>query len=267
MADIYLKQIFTYPLKSAAGIAFKNSAVSDRGLQYDRWWMLIDKHNRFLSARKFHRMVLIRCQISKNLLVLSAPGMNELRIPLAGSSGPKIAVQIWKDECMASSCGEEAQDWFSNFLGTSARMVFMPPESRRLLDARYTDGQKRVGFADGYPFLLISEASLSDLNTRLNRPLEMARFRPNLIVGGARPYEEDEWKSVRIGEIIFQLVKPCSRCVITTIDPNTAQVGKEPLRTLARYRSRGGKVLFGQNLVHLAEGGLSVGMPVEILDR
>jgi uncharacterized protein YcbX len=251
MAPVYVKQIYIYPVKSTAGILLKDSKVCDRGLQYDRLWMLIDENNHFLSARKFNKMVLIQSQISKNNLTLSAPGMNNLSLPLLGISGPRLYVQIWKDECSAVYCGKEAQDWFSNFLGTSARLVYMPSDSRRRVDRKNTHGQKSVSFVDGYPFLLISEASLADLNTRLGTPLEMARFRPNLVIEGCQPYEEDTWKIIRVGAIRFQFVKPCSRCVITTIDTKTATAGKEPLRTLAAYRSNQGKVYFGQNLVHM----------------
>jgi uncharacterized protein YcbX len=176
-----------------------------------------------------------------------------------------LPVKVWRDECPAYYCGEKAANWFSLFLNISARLVFMPSESRRLVDPHYSDGRQIVSFADGFPFLLISEASLGDLNRRLKKPLEMERFRPNLVVKGCQPYEEDSWKSIRIGDISFQVSKPCSRCVITTIDPSDGTTDKEPLRTLATYRATQGKVLFGQNLIHESEGTVEVGMEVEVV--
>ncbi|UCF65846.1 MAG: MOSC domain-containing protein [bacterium] len=266
MARAYLKQIVIYPVKSAAGILLMNSKVSHYGLQYDRCWMLIDENNRFLSARKLHKLVLIQSQISETTLTLLAPGMSDFLLPLSDFWGPRLRVQIWNDECTAVYCGKEAQDWFSSFLGNSARLVFMPGDFKRRVDPTYTEGPKSISFTDGYPFLLISEASLADLNTRIGTRLEMARFRPNLVVEGCRSYEEDSWKIIRIGGIRFKIVKSCSRCVITTLDPKTAKAGKEPLRTLAGYRSNQGKVYFGQNLIHMEEGQISAGMPVEVLD-
>ena len=264
MSKKFLSQIYIYPVKSARGIPLNKAVVSDRGLQNDRRWMLIDEENKFITARKIPRMVLINTHIDQNMLVLSAPQMPDLKVPLTGDKSYLLQVTIWKDECPAYYCGDEAENWFSRYLNISARLVHMPSESHRLVDFHYSDGKRIVSFADGYPFLLISEASLADLNRRLKKPLEMERFRPNLVIKGCQPYEEDSWKSIRIGDISFQVSKPCSRCVITTIDPSDGTTDKEPLRTLATYRAAQGKVFFGQNLIHDKEGTVGVGLPVEV---
>ena len=267
MSKILLSQIYIYPVKSTRGVPLNSAVVSDRGLQYDRRWMLIDEDNNFITARKFPRMVLIESHINQDTMVLTAPGMPDLKVSLSGYDTRSLGVRIWKDVCQAYYCGEEAEKWFSRCLNISARLVNMPPESRRLIDPNYSEGKHVVSFADGYPFLLISEDSLADLNRRLRTPLEMERFRPNLVVKGCTAYEEDSWKAIRIGDITFRFAKPCSRCVITTIDPSEGTPAKEPLRTLATYRASQGKVFFGQNLIHEAEGTVEVGMPVEVIEE
>lgn len=264
MSNILLSQIYIYPVKSTRGILLNNAVVSDRGFQYDRRWMLIDEENKFITARKYPKMVLINNHVSEETLTLSAPGMPDLKLPLSGDQARPEHVIIWRDECPAYDCGEEPASWLTHYLNTPVRLVHMPLESRRLVDPDYSDGERIVSFADGYPFLLISEASLADLNSRLNRPLEMERFRPNLVVQGCRAYEEDSWKTIQIGDIPFQVAKPCSRCVITTVDPSDATTAKEPLRTLASYRMSQGQVFFGQNLIHEREGSVAVGMAVEV---
>jgi uncharacterized protein YcbX len=267
MSKIFLSQIFIFPVKSTRGIPLNKAIVSDRGLQYDRRWMLIDEENIFITARKYPKLVLINNRISEDILTLSTYGMPDLKLPLSEYNSQPENVTVWRDECPAYYCGEEAEKWFSKYLNASVRLVHMPQESRRLVDPNYSDGERMVSFADGYPFLLISEASLVDLNRRLKKPLEMERFRPNLVIKGCQPYGEDSWKSIRIGEIPFQVSKPCSRCVITTIDPSDGTTTKEPLRTLATYRASQGKVNFGQNLIHEREGTVAVGMPVEVISE
>jgi uncharacterized protein YcbX len=263
---IHLSQIYIYPVKSTRGIPLNRSAVGDRGLIYDRRWMLVDEENKFISARKYTKLVLVKTHIAEDILTLSAPGMPTLQLSLSGYEARLETVSVWRDECPAYHCGDEAREWFSQYLNTPARLVYMPPQSRRLVDPNYSDGMNMVSFADGYPFLLISEASLVDLNHRLQKPLEMERFRPNLVIKGCQAYEEDNWKAIRIGDIVFRVVKPCFRCVITTIDPSNGSTAKEPLKTLATYRAEQGKVFFGQNLIHESEGFVKIGMKVKVLE-
>ena len=177
------------------------------------------------------------------------------RPPATGST----AVRVWKDTCRAAWLGERPAAWFSDFLGSSCGLVYMAGETIRPADPAYAPGGTRVSFADAFPFLLISEESLADLNLRLADPLPMNRFRPNLVVAGAAPYQEDRWDRVEIKGLGFRIVKPCARCVVTTTDQLTTERGREPLRTLATYRQVNGKVMFGQNVVHERQGRLRLG--------
>jgi hypothetical protein len=178
--------------------------------------------------------------------------------------GDRIPVQIWNDICDAISLRDEVNQWFSQFLDTCCQLVYMPENSLRLVDPHYATHNELVSFADGFPFLLISEASLQDLNERLDEPVPMNRFRPNLVVSGCEAFAEDAWRQIRIGSIPFQVAKPCSRCVITMVDQTQGIRGKEPLQTLAQYRRWDGQIWFGQNLIQEKLGMLQVGDSVEI---
>jgi uncharacterized protein YcbX len=260
-----LSQLYAYPIKSCAGIPVEASEVDGRGLCHDRRWMLVDESGCFISQRRFPRMALVGVRIEADHLVVDAPGMPSLEVPFRPPDGELRLAQIWDDLVEVLAIGEKADRWFGEFLGARCTLVHLPDESVRPVDPAYGKHGDEVGLADAFPFLLISEASLAELNSRLEQPVPMDRFRPNLVVRGCEPFAEDEWKLVRIGPMSFRVVKPCSRCTITTVDQRTAARGKEPLRTLARFRRRGTKVLFGQNLIHDGTGTLRVGDPVEIL--
>jgi uncharacterized protein YcbX len=262
--EIYLSALYIYPIKSAGGISLEACKVDERGLHYDRRWMLVDAAGRFMSQRRYPRMALIEVRIEPDRLRVQAPEMPPLEVPLQPPSATRRLAQIWSDLVEVSPAGGDADRWFGEYLGASCSLVHLPDESIRPVDPAYGSAGDRVGLADGFPFLLISEASLADLNARLESPLPMNRFRPNLVVGGCEPFAEDDWGLVRIGSIPLRVVKPCARCAITTVDQRTAATGKEPLRTLARFRRAGNKVLFGQNLIHDATGTLHVGDPVEV---
>jgi len=176
-----------------------------------------------------------------------------------------VAVRVWDDRVSAERVSAEADAWLSQFIEQACRLVHMPDTARRAVDPDYAAADDQVGFADGFPFLLISQASLDDLNARLDQPLPMLRFRPNLVISGCAPYAEDNWRRIRIGALEFRVAKPCSRCVIPTIDYATGEHGREPLQTLMTYRRRDNKIYFGQNLIHDASGRLERGMPVEVL--
>ena len=179
--------------------------------------------------------------------------------------GHSQAVEIWGESVPGESAGSEADSWLSLALGTPCRLVHMAETTERPVDPDYAATAARVSFADGFPFLLISEGSLQDLNTRLASPVTMARFRPNIVVSGALPFEEDTWREIRIGDLRFEVVKPCARCVMTTVEPTTGEKGKEPMRTLSTYRKQGSNVFFGQNIIHRGTGTLAVGQSVEVL--
>jgi uncharacterized protein YcbX len=253
-----------YPIKSTRGIALAESAVDGFGLRYDRRWMVVDASSQFLSQRSHPRLALVVSSIQGDRLRVDGPGMPTLDIPLNPSPAVATRVAVWDDICPASWVGESAAEWFCEFLECACSLVHMADGVVRPADPIFAPPGSRVSFADGFPFLLISEESLADLNRRLPEALPMNRFRPNLVIAGGEPYDEDRWTRLEIGGIRFQVVKPCGRCVVTTTDQTTGERGKEPLRTLATYRKRDGEVMFGQNVVHEGRGRLRVGDPVVI---
>lgn len=265
-----LAGIHIYPVKSCGGIELQRAELGDRGLRYDRRYMLVDGAGRFLSQRRLPRMALVSASISGDAMRLIAPGMAVLELPLepaASELGPRLPVRVFGDVTEGTAVGAEADRWFGGFLQAECRLVYMPDDAARPVDPRYADRVDRVSFADGFPLLLFSEASLADLNSRLPEPVPEDRFRPNLVVSGAEAFEEDGWRRVRVGEVTLRVAKPCSRCTITTVEQSTGEKGQEPLRTLARYRRIENKVVFGQNLLHDAPGELAVEQPVEVLER
>ena len=264
MSGLVLSALYRYPVKSLAGEAFQALDVSERGLHFDREWMVVDRQGRFLTQRQQPRMSLVRARIDADGgLRLSAPGMPDMAA--GGHAAGRVDVVVWSDRLPAAPQAREVDDWLSEFLALRCRLVRFPHDTVRAVDPDYARPADQVGFADGFPFLLISQASLDDLNRRLERPLSMRRFRPNLVVAGCEPYAEDAWHRIRIGGQTFRVAKPCARCIVPTIDPDTGVRGAEPLRTLMGYRQRDNKVYFGQNLIHDGSGRLEVGMPVEVL--
>ena len=239
----------------------RRRADERRGFVNDRRWLLVDGDNRFLTQRELPRMALIQPTIEGDCLRLSAPGVGDFELPV-DQPGARAAVSVWKDSGIgAVDQGDPVAAWFSDFLEYDCRLVRFADDAVRPVSPKYAPRPTdQVGFADGYPFLIIAEASLDDLNRRLDTPLPMNRFRPNIVVADAEPYAEDTWRAIRVGEVEIDVVKPCARCAITTTDQATAARGKEPLRTLATYRNQNGGAMFGQNAIHRTSGGT-------ILDR
>lgn len=264
MTGLSLKSLYRYPVKSLRGLECRSLAVGARGFRLDRHWMVVDAGNGFLSQRQQPRMSLVDARLDADeRLHLAAPGMPDLAV---GDGGIEhVEVTVWRDQVTAKLVDPAADAWLSAFIGQPCRLVYLPDDVRRAVDPEYAQPSDQVGFADGFPFLLISQASLDDLNGRLPEALPMLRFRPNLVVDGCAPYAEDAWRQIRIGDIGFRVAKPCSRCPIPTIDFSTGERGAEPLRTLMDYRRRDNRVYFGQNLLHDSGGRLEVGMPVEVL--
>jgi uncharacterized protein YcbX len=260
---MHISGLYHYPIKSCQGIALERAEVDARGIVDDRRLMLVDSAGRFLTQREHPRMALIAARIAGGSLALSAPAMPALVLDRM-ADGPRRPVSIWRDRCQAVDLGVEAAGWLSEFLGLPCQLVRIAEDEIRIVDQAYAPRPAdQVGFADGFPFLVIAQESLDDLNARLAEPLPMDRFRPNIVVAGCEPYAEDGWEQIRIGAITLSLVKPCARCAITTTDQRTAERGKEPLRTLASYRSVGGKVMFGQNAIHDRAGTIRIGDEVE----
>ena len=266
---MHLSSLYRFPLKSGAGESLQHCASDALGLVGDRRWMVVAAGTgRFLTQRVAPRMALLQARWQGQMaLRLTAPGMPELRVPVPDAREMRC-VQIWSSNAVVPDAGEEAAAWLTSFLGQACRLVYLPPDDGIQVDLDYARLGERTAFSDGFPFLLIGQASLDDLIARVGRPLDMLRFRPNLVVSGAEPYAEDSWKRIRIGQLTFRVVKPCSRCVIPTLDPFTAErePDREPLNTLLSYRKGQGGVFFGQNLIAEGIGELAVGAPVEVLD-
>jgi len=263
-------EINIYPIKSTRRIALNESEVLARGLPWDRRWMLVDAAGEFITARKYPALARVDTVIGSETLAVSVDEGAVLKLPLQSDAVETVAVTVWRDRCDAVPAGPEADAWFSDYLGIACRLVRLSDYLRRGVDPDYGQPGDEVSFADGFPLLLITQASLQDLNTRLDTPVSMRRFRPNLVVEGAEPYAEDSWRRFRVGAVEFEGVKNCSRCVFTTVDPDTGckDPQQEPLRTLATYRKRAnGGVYFGQNLIPRSGGVIRIGDAVEILER
>ena len=259
--------LYRYPVKSCGGTSLPSATVGPRGIVGDRQWMVVDDTGEFLTQREHHRMSLVRPHLTDDrLLELSAPGMPPLTVTPA-IRHDRVDVSIWSDRCVAIDEGPTVAEWLSAFLDVRCRLVRFPDDATRRVDPEYAGPNDQVGFADGFSFLLASCASLDDLNHRLASPLPMNRFRPNIVVSGGEPFEEDRWKSIRIDRITFAVVKPCARCVTTTVDQQTGEASREPLRTLATFRNVPGRgVMFGQNLIHDQSGVLHVGAEVTVIE-
>jgi uncharacterized protein len=265
-SPITLSALCIYPVKSCRGVALRAAQLDAWGLQFDRNWMVVNAAGRFLSQRELPQMALIETAIRTDSLHLSAPGAPSLAVPLAPYLGETLTVQIWRDQAQAIDQGEVAAAWFSQVLGQSVRLVRIGTGYSRPVKPALTGSSSAVSFADGYPLLLISEASLADLNARLPETLPMNRFRPNLVISGCEAYAEDSWQQIQINGIAFSLVSPCERCAITTTDQATgSRTSPEPLKTLATYRHRSGGVIFGQNLVHQSQGEVMAGSLVQVI--
>lgn len=256
-----LSEIWIYPVKSLSGIRLTHAEVEEKGLKYDRRWMIIDENGIFITQRALHKMALIDVELLTYGLILSyRPEENDtIFVPFEPISANPVSVTIWDDETDALTVSDEADKWLSNLLGKSVRLVVMPESTQRKADPKYAENDENVSFADGFPFLIISQASLDSLNSRLLEPIGMKRFRPNFVVTGTAPHEEDNWKSIQIGNVQFEIVKPCARCVLTTVNPETGEKGPEPLKTLATYRKVNNKILFGQNVVAKDFGKINEG--------
>ncbi|MEL6353740.1 MAG: MOSC N-terminal beta barrel domain-containing protein [Cyanobacteria bacterium J06627_28] len=304
MAMIVLSDLFIYPIKSAAGISVPTADLTARGLWGDRRYMVVDPAGQFMTQRRFPKMALIRPVVTSTVetstvetstvnepavpsLKVAAPGMDDLFVDPLNASQEQM-VEVWGDRTPALSCGPTAQSWFSTFLGTPCQLVYMPESSHRPTDHGKLGPAEIVSFADAYPYLLLSEASLDGLNQKLIAkqadPVPMNRFRPNFVVtGDFAPHAEDQWKRIQMGEVTFSVSKPCARCSVPNVEQSSGKRTQEPSCTLATYRAWDKGIWFGQNLIQetsspqsspqsrpqsspQALGSLSIGDVVKILD-
>ncbi|HNV27879.1 MAG TPA: MOSC domain-containing protein [Cyclobacteriaceae bacterium] len=251
MTRLTLSEIWIYPIKSLAGIRLQRSNVKQKGLVYDRRWMLVDEDGRFLTQREHPEMSQFQLTMdTEELTILNRVSSQLIVLDLKDEKvGESLSTIVWDDEVEAIEVGHIYSQWFSDQLQIKCKLVFFPETHKRDIDPDYATMNEQVSLADGYPFLIIGQASLDDLNKRLKEPIPMNRFRPNFVFTGGEPFEEDRWKNFIIGSNRFIAVKPCSRCVLTTVDQRTGVKGTEPLATLATYRKYGSKINFGQNLL------------------
>jgi uncharacterized protein len=262
-ARMHLAALHVYPIKSCAGLALDRIDVETHGLRHDRRWMVVDPQGRFVTGRQEGRMVLIRAEPDNDVLKLTAP---------------RVEATVWQDHVDAVRAGDAADTWFSAYLGRPVQLLHFDARSRRAVDPEYARSDDEVAFADGFPLLAISQASLDALNVRVREkhpastplsmmPLSMMRFRPNLVIAGTEAHAEDGWRYIRIGEVAFEVAKPCTRCVFTTVDPETGErhPNGEPLNTLKDYRRTPTGITFGMNLIPRGEGRLRVGDAVSVV--
>ncbi|GAB3743948.1 MOSC domain-containing protein [Lysobacter olei] len=261
-----LSGLYIYPVKSTAPLAVEQAVVEPRGLQHDRRWMVVDEQGKFLTGRQLPQLTLVRATPDATGLVLEAPDMPSLRVAMAPIGGT-LPVTVWKSAVDAHLSGAAADAWLSTYLQRPVRLVYMDDDVHRPVQSTRARPGDEVSFADGHPLMLITQAALDALNERLAKPVSMLQFRPNLVVDGAPPHAEDDWTRVRIGNVVFDVAKACTRCVFITIDPARGERDPdgEPLRTLTRYRRTPDGVTFGQHLIPRSAGVVRVGDTVEPL--
>jgi uncharacterized protein YcbX len=258
--EFLISELLIYPVKSLGGLSVKSAVLTDRGFEYDRRFMLIDAHNRFVTQREFPELAFFKTAIlGDQLLITDKRDGSSVAVSLIAVEGEQIGVQIWDDHCQAMLLDNAIADWFSARLSQSVQLVYMPDESHRRVDPAYAGNGELTSFSDGYPVLIIGEESLKGLNARLENPIPMDRFRPNIVFSGGYPHVEDTFNVFRAGGVELHAVKPCARCVMTTTDQETGQRTAEPLKTLSKYRSQHNKIYFGQNLLASNTGEVRLG--------
>ncbi|MDX1301369.1 YcbX family protein [Photobacterium sp.] len=260
-----LSKISVFPVKSIGGLSLSQAWVEKQGLCFDRRFMVSRKDGSMITARKYSQMVKVTATLQSHGITLSYPGMSPLVLKYANFTMAETNAQVWNDQFIAYTTSSRADAWFSHIIGVDVRLLYTGEQSNRVR----AKIQQNVSFADGYPLLVISEASLEALNDRSSQHHTMDQFRTNLVVSGTEAFAEDSWKRIRIGDVEFSAVKPCARCILTTVNPKTAEFDalKEPLATLSRFRAdHSGNVYFGQNLVALNEGIIREGDTVEVLE-
>ena len=264
---IQLSNLTYYPIKACRGFDVAKSQVERMGLANDRRMMVVTPAGEFLTQREYPRLALVTPAVKNGMVTLSAPNFDSLQFGIQ-STGTPTSVNIWKSkDVSAIDQGDESAQWLSDWLGVSVRLAHVADGFKRKLNPAYAiNADDHTGFADGYPILIISEESLLDLNSRLDSAVPMNRFRPNIVVKGSDSFAEETWKRIRIGNVEMALVKPCARCMVTTIDKDTLAKSKEPLKTLSTYRKQELGVIFGMNIIPLNEGVVRVGMSVEVLE-
>jgi uncharacterized protein YcbX len=268
MPDLVVDDLWIYPVKALRGYACRAADVATWGLAQDRRWMVVRPDGGFLTQRELPGMARIAATAEEGALTLATEGLPALRVPIPMPAAERRQVTVWKDRVPALDAGPEAAAWLSAALGLACGLVYLDDPGARPVDPAYAQPRDRTLFSDGFPVLLANMASLDALNAALPQPIGISRFRPNIIVTGAEAWAEDRWLRIRIGEVVFRVAKPCSRCAVTTVDQMTGERPDktEPLRTLGRIRRTADGVMFGQNLIPDGPGRIDIGDPVDILE-
>ncbi|MCW8832146.1 MAG: MOSC domain-containing protein [Colwellia sp.] len=273
MSATKVNSLYIYPIKSTAGISLPSATVNKLGLAFDRYFVLSDELGQFITARTEPRLCLVNTVLMETGIRISAPNMPTITLSYDGFSGQYQQVTVWGDDIAGQVCSTTASQWFSDYLQRPCQLLFFGEKSYRERKAN-TEKARKLTFTDGYPLLLISQASLDDLNQRLRHnqlsPVSMAQFRPNIVVEHCLPFEEDTWQHIRIGEVEFKVSKPCERCIFTTVNPLSGEkhAEQQPLKTLSSFRqTTQGEVIFGQNLIPLNTGTLKQGDTLEVLSK
>ena len=266
---LFLSELYIYPVKSLGGIRLTEAEVTPRGLRHDRRWLIVNERNQFMTQRKTAAMAHLKVAPAYNGFLLShqqRPDLLPLFVPFEATPEKTLFVTIWDDMVFAWRARPECDEWLSEALGQPCKLVYMSDMVRRDVEPELNPEGQLVSFADAYPYLLIGEGSLQELNARLAEPVGMDRFRPNLVYNGGGPFAEDGWGQFAIGDVAFRAVRACGRCVLTTINQHTAQKHAlgEPLRTLATYRTQEGNVLFGQHVTTASLGSIRVGDAIQV---
>ena len=260
-----VSQLFIYPIKSLGGISVNEAKITDRGLEYDRRWMLVDDDHQFLTQRKNGEMALLATELhNDHILVSHKVKEGKIKIPIITSNPETAIATIWDDQCLVRFVTDEADKWFSEMLSINCRLVYMPDQSKRKIEEPFGNDHNITSLSDGYPVLMIGQSSLDELNNRLAAPIPMDRFRPNIVFTGGTPFIEDSFTDFSINDALFTGVKASSRCKVITINQQTGIATHEPLATLATYRKQNNKVYFGQNLLIRKTGTISVGQLIEM---
>ena len=254
-----VEALIIYPIKSLQGIKVPKAKILEKGFQYDRRWMLVDENGKFITQRKHPLLSHFLVTIINDQIEVNHPSKGSILIPLILQQTNEEEVTIWDDSTIGYAAAKEINIWFTEAIGMKCSLVFMPENGKRQVDPSHVNIETTVSFADGYPYLILGQSSMEDLNSKMVTPLPIDRFRPNIIFSGGIPYEEDQWNSLKIGNVDFQGIKPCVRCVFTTIDQTTGKLGKEPLKTLNTYRKVGNGVIFGLNAIPLSTGTIRRG--------
>ncbi|MCY4218889.1 MAG: MOSC N-terminal beta barrel domain-containing protein [Gammaproteobacteria bacterium] len=262
-----IKELYIYPVKSFAGIPIIRATLLNTGFEFDRRWMVIDPHGEFITQRSCPQMSLVQTSLEKNQLVLSTFGMDDIYVPCPSENGQKTSVEVWGDKVNAIIHSDHINSWLSDALGRECKLAYFPTSETRACDPQVAKEGDSTLFADGFPLLLTNHASLNDLNGRLDHPVDMKRFRPNIVFQGKNPFEEDEWRKIEINGIDLRFAQCCPRCSVPTVNPETGIIeGPEPIRTLSEYRTGSdGEVYFGINMIPESTGIVSVGNEITII--